>query len=52
MADHYDVTVNRGEINMRSFKDELNDRWENGWKLAHSFEEGGNLITVWEQRSG
>lgn len=50
--DHYDVTVNRGEINMRSFADELNDRWKGGWQLDQAFEEHGNLVTVWARRSG
>ena len=50
--DHYDASVNRGDLNMRSFRDELNDRWKNGWKLSQVFEQAGNTIVVWERRAG
>lgn len=50
--DHYDTSVNKGDLNMRSFTDDLNDRWNDGWKLAHVFEQGGNTIVVWERRTG
>jgi hypothetical protein len=51
MAGHYEADVNRGDLNMRSLTDELNDRHDKGWKLAHIFEQGGNTILIWEQIS-
>jgi hypothetical protein len=47
---HYDADVNEGGINMAAFTSQLNRRWEEGWKLAHAFEQSGNTILVWEQR--
>ena len=47
--DHYEAEVNRGDLNMRSFSDTLNDRWRDGWRLAHIFEQGGNTVMVWER---
>lgn len=47
---HYDADVNEGGINMAAFTSQLNRRWDDGWKLAHAFEQGGNTILVWEQR--
>jgi hypothetical protein len=47
---HYDADVNEGGINMVAFTAQLNRRWEDGWKLAHAFEQEGNTIMVWEQR--
>ena len=51
MADHYDVSVNKDDLNARSFANELNDRHEDGWKLAKVFEQNGNTVVVWERRS-
>lgn len=51
MADHYEATVNKGDINMRSLSDELNDRYEAGWRLAHVVEQGGNTLFIWERVS-
>jgi hypothetical protein len=48
-VDHYDASVNKGDLNMRSFTNELNQRWEDGWKLAYVFSHGGNTIVVWER---
>lgn len=49
--EHYDASVNKGDLNMRAFADEMNDRWEKGWKVAHVFEKGENTVVVWERRS-
>ena len=49
MADHYETEVNKGDINMGALQRKLNDRYENGWKLAHVFHEGGNMILIWER---
>ena len=51
MADHYEASVNKGDINMRSLTDELNDRYEAGWRLAHVVEQGGNTLFIWERVS-
>jgi hypothetical protein len=52
MADnHYDAEVNRGDLNVSSFARDLNKRYEDGWKLAHIFEQGGNTVVVWERRA-
>jgi hypothetical protein len=49
MADHYEATVNKGDVNMRALSDELNDRYQNGWRLAHVVEQAGNILFIWEQ---
>lgn len=52
MADqHYEVTVNEKDLNVRNYGNECNDRWRDGWRLAHVFEQHGNTISVWERRS-
>lgn len=48
---HYDTEVNKGSLNMGSFKRNLNSRWDDGWKLSHVFEQDGNTVMVWERRS-
>lgn len=48
MADHYEAEVNKGDINMRSLQNNLNERYAKGWKLAHVFPEGENVIFIWE----
>ena len=49
--DHYDCDVNRGDLNMRNLTDTLNDRWRDGWKLAHIFEQSNNTVMVFEKRA-
>lgn len=50
MADkQYDCDVNRGDVNMRALADTLNDRFADGWKLAHMVEQNGNVIMVYER---
>ena len=51
MAEHYEATVNKGDINMRGLTDEMNDRFENGWRLAHVVEQSGNTLFIWERVS-
>ncbi len=48
--DHYDCEVNRDELSMHWFRDALNDRWRDGWKLGQVFEQAGNTVIVWERR--
>ena len=50
--DHYDASVNKGDLNMRSFTDEMNDRWRDGWRVAQVFMQGGNTIVIYERRAG
>lgn len=52
MADHYNAEVNEGSINMALFTRKLNSQWEEGWRLAHIFEQAGNTVIVWERRGG
>jgi hypothetical protein len=42
MVTQYDCEVNRADLNMRALADRLNERYEDGWRLAHIFEQGGN----------
>lgn len=49
--EHYDVTVNKKDLNVGNFTNELNRRWADGWKLGHVFEQHGNTVTVWERRA-
>jgi hypothetical protein len=49
--DHYDCEVNRDELSMSWLKDSLNDRWNDGWKLAQVFEQAGNTVVIWERRT-
>ena len=49
MADHYEAEVNKGDVNMRSLQNNLNKRYEDGWKLAHVVSEAGNMIFIWER---
>jgi hypothetical protein len=51
MADHYDVSVNKDDLNARNFARELNERHEDGWKLNDVFEQNGNTVMVWERRA-
>jgi hypothetical protein len=49
-ADHYDCQVNRDELSMAWLKDTMNDRWDDGWRLAQIFEQAGNTVIIWERR--
>jgi len=47
----YEMEVNKGSINMGSFEKAANERWANGYRLAHVFMQEENTIAVWEKRS-
>ena len=47
---HYQVEVNKKRVNVGSLTDSLNERWRNGWHLAHIFEQRGNTVMVFEKR--
>jgi hypothetical protein len=48
---HYQVEVNKRALSVNSLTKVLNDRWDNGWKLAHMLEQRGNTVLVFEKRS-
>ena len=47
---HYEVEVNKGDLNAGSMSRKMNDRYSDGWKVAHIFEENGNTVIVWERQ--
>ena len=47
-GDHYVTEVNKGSINMRTWQAHLNEMYRKGYRLAHSFEQDGNTIQVFE----
>ena len=49
MGEHYETEVNRGDVNMRALERKLNDRYQDGWRLAHVVSEAGNMIFIWER---
>ena len=48
---HYDVEVNKRGLSVSALTGALNDRWANGWRLAHILEQRGNTVLVFEKRS-
>ncbi len=48
---HYQVEVNKRGLSVSALTTTLNERWENGWRLAHVFEQRGNTVLVFEKRS-
>ncbi len=48
---HYQVEVNKRGLSVSSLTTTLNERWENGWCLAHMLEQRGNTVLVFEKRS-
>ncbi len=49
-AQHYDVVVNKRGLSVKALTTTLNERWENGWSLAHVFEQRGNTVLVFQKR--
>ena len=49
-AMHYQVEVNKRALSVTALTKTLNDRWENGWRLAHILEQRGNTVLVFEKR--
>jgi len=47
----YEIEVNEGSINMKHFTEVSNERWSNGYRMAHVYTQEGNTIVVWERRS-
>ena len=48
---HYQVEVNKRALSVSALTKTLNDRWANGWRLAHMLEQRGNTVLVFEKRS-
>lgn len=46
----YDAVVNKKSINMAVLTQQLNQRWEHGWRLAHIYEQAGNSVMIFERR--
>ncbi len=47
---HYLVEVNKRALSVTALTKTLNDQWDNGWRLAHVFEQRGNTVLVYEKR--
>ena len=50
-AMHYLVEVNKRGLSVSALTTTLNERWDNGWRLAHIVEQRGNTVLVFEKRS-
>lgn len=50
-AMHYQVEVNKRGLSVTALTKTLNDRWDNGWRLAHILEQRGNTVLVFEKRT-
>ncbi len=48
---HYQVEVNKRGLSVGALTTTLNQRWDNGWRLAHMLEQRGNTVLVFEKRS-
>jgi hypothetical protein len=48
---HYQVEVNKRGLSTTALTKVLNQRWDNGWRLAHMLEQRGNTVLVFEKRS-
>jgi hypothetical protein len=47
-SSHYVTEVNKGSINMTTWGIHLNQMYAGGYRLAHSFEQDGNTVQVYE----
>ena len=45
------MVVNKRGLSVAALTKTLNERWENGWQLAHAFEQRGNTVLVFAKRS-
>lgn len=51
VGDHYVTEVNKGSINMAAWQRHLNEMYAKGYRLAHTFEQSGNTIQVFEHHA-
>lgn len=47
-ATHYVTEVNRGSVNMAMLAGGLNVQYGKGYRLAQAFEQGGNIVMIFE----
>ena len=45
----YEGEGNEGSINMKRFSSVANERHDNGYRMAHVFQQEGNTVVVWEK---
>lgn len=45
---HYVTEVNKGSLNVTIFGGKLNVQYQQGYRLAHVFEQDGNTVQVFE----
>ena len=50
-AMHYQAEVNKRGLSVSALTKTLNERWANGWRLAHVLEQRGNTVLVYEKRA-
>lgn len=50
-AMHYEAVVNKRGLSVSALTKTLNERWDNGWRLAHILEQRGNTVLVFEKRA-
>jgi len=46
----YEAVANKKSINMAVLTQQLNHRWERGWRLSHVYEQAGNSVMIFERR--
>lgn len=49
MRYEYDTEVNKGDINMRALRSNLNKRGGDGWRLCQAYAEKDNTILIYER---
>jgi hypothetical protein len=47
--DHYDVELNKDDLNVGWLKRTLNKRWEDGWALKDTVVQHENTILIFER---
>lgn len=48
-ARHDDVVVNKRAVSVK--RTTRHERWDNGWRVAHGFEQRGNTVLAFRERS-
>lgn len=44
--DHYQTDVNKGSINMNVWRYQMTERYKQGYRLTHVFEQKGNTVQI------
>jgi hypothetical protein len=50
-GDHYVARVNKDRLDVERHTDFLNDAWARGYRLQFCFEQHGNTLMIFEQRT-